>query len=94
MSYFGMSKRLYADRKAPDGGFACGWRKVRKGGRVKCGGAWYAAKELEVIPGELVHVQIGEYWGSYIVVQRGAVSCMGFFCTANETTKHTRGDER
>ena len=76
------SERLYADRKAPDGGIANGWRKVKKGGRVKIGGAWYAHESLKAIVGELVNVQIGEYWGSYVLVSRGVIGCMEHFCKA------------
>lgn len=78
------SERLYADRKAPDGGFASGWRIVKKGGRIKCAGHWYANERLKELEGELVSVMMGEYWESWIVVSRGVVGCSSWFCNAGQ----------
>ena len=72
----------YCDRRAPDGGLSSGWRRVRRGGSVKFAGAYYSAPELARIVGELVSVNMGEYWGSYVIVSRGAVGCNGYFCRA------------
>lgn len=76
------SERLYADRNAPDGIIAGGWRIVKKGGRIKFGGSWYEHESLKAIKGELVYVHMGEYWGTYIQVYRGVFSCTKWFCNA------------
>jgi hypothetical protein len=77
------NERLYADHFCADGVISSGWRKVKKGGRIKFGGAWYANEKLRDIEGELVHIQMGEYWQSYVIVHRGVIGCMGWFCTAD-----------
>lgn len=83
MSHFGMSKRMYADRRAPDGLLAVGWRRVKKGGRVKFAGAYYAHPKLADIVGELVNVQMADYWCQDVYIFRGAIGCTGFFCEAH-----------
>ena len=84
------SERLYADSRAPDGVFASGWRRVRKGGRVKAAGYWYQSDALKEIVGELIHVQIGDYWMGDILVSRGVVGCQDWFCNAEvEITAET-----
>jgi hypothetical protein len=78
-------KGPYADRYCADGVISSGWRVVRKAGRIKFGGAWYEADSLCGLTGELVLVQMGEYWGSYVLVFRGAVGCIGYHCRATPT---------
>lgn len=82
LSYFNMSRRLYADRKAPDGGIASGWRFIKKGGRIKFGGSYFEHPTLIPLVGEYVYVHMGEYWASYVDVYRGAFGATGFFCKA------------
>ena len=55
------------DIRAPDGLFYAGWRMVRKGGRVKAGGAWYKSDRLLPFVGREIWVAIGEYWGGWIL---------------------------
>ena len=68
---------------APDGVIAIGWRRVKKGGRVKFGGTYYASPRLAEIVGELVCVSMGDYWQGYVLIERGAIGCQGWFCNAN-----------
>jgi len=82
MSYWNMSKRLYADRKAPDGIVSSGWRTVKKGGRVKIGGAYYSSDLLAAIVGEYVQVFIAEYWMTSVRVHRGVSGCSDYYCDA------------
>lgn len=82
MSYFGMSKRMYADRRAPDGVIATGWRTVRKGGRVKFASCWYEADELKEIVGEYVWVDANDYWLQEVLIHRGRIGCLVFLCKA------------
>lgn len=77
-----MRRNPYGDRKAPDGVIATGWRYVKKGGRVKIGGAYYADEKLVDIVGEYVHVAMNDYWQQDVVICRGAIGCMGFYCDA------------
>jgi hypothetical protein len=72
----------YRDRRAPDGLFANGWRYVRKGGRVKVAGAWYAHEKLKEIVGEYVMVFMGDYWMGEVQIHRGACGCHGWYCNA------------
>jgi|CXWL01.1.fsa_nt_gi hypothetical protein len=77
-----MSKRLYADRRALDGGLASGWRYVKKGGKVKFGGAYYTNPKLCKIVGEYVFITNVDYWGQDVEIHRGAFGCSGWFCKA------------
>ncbi len=86
MSYWGMSKRAYADRKCGDGIICSGWRKVRDRG-VKFGAAWYWQDSLKEIKGELVHVTMNDYWQTEVMIQRGALGCTGFYCNAKIVLK-------
>lgn len=88
-----LSERLYADRKCADGMLASGWRKVKKGGRVKFAGSWYSDPKLAEIVGELVNVAMGEYWCSFVYVSRGAIGCVGWFCNANSEEKEPHRSE-
>lgn len=86
-SYWGMSKRLYADRKSPDGIVSHGWRYVRKRG-VKFGGAWYTSDKLkEISVGEYVNVGMSDYWRTEVDIQRGAYGALSWFCKANAVLK-------
>jgi hypothetical protein len=82
-----MRNNFYNDRRCADGVFASGWRYVKKGGRVKVAGTWYADEKLKEIVGEFVHVQMGEYWMSHVQISRGAMGCMGWFCNAKTEEK-------
>jgi len=81
-------KNPYGDRRAPDGDFAHGWRWVRKGGRVKVAGLWYTAPKLGEIVGEYVKVSMNDYWRSEVIIERGAIGCVGFFCYAKPESEH------
>lgn len=78
-----MSKRIYADRYCADGVISDGWRRVKQGGKVKIGGYYYANEKLAELTGELVHVQVGEYHQTYVLISRGRIGCMDYFCRAN-----------
>lgn len=85
-SYSQMSRRLYADRFAGDGVIASGWRYVKKGvkkgGRIKFGGAYYEHESLKPLAKEYVYVHMGDYWQGHVQVFRGAFGATGFFCNA------------
>lgn len=72
----------YADRYCADKVISDGWRYVKEGGCVKIGGFWYESNNLKSIVGEYVHVQMGDYDQSYVLISRGAIGCMGWFCNA------------
>lgn len=72
----------YADRKAPDGVFSDGWRKVRRGGRIKCAGQWFESRALIPFVGDLVHVQVDDYWMQSVVVSVGRIGCAKYLCHA------------
>lgn len=55
-------QRLFDDTRAPDGIVAGGFRRIRKGGRVKFGGDWWTATELEPFVGMWVELGGGDYW--------------------------------
>ena len=78
-----MRRDPYSDSRCADGVFADGWRRVKRGGRIKAGGMWYSADQLEEIVGELVHVFMGEYWQGHITVHRGRIGCQGYYCRAD-----------
>ncbi len=91
MSYFNMSKRLYSDRKAPDGVISHGWRYVRKRG-VKFGGSWYTSENLKKIPlGEYVEVSMYGYWMTEVSISRGVYGAMAWFCYATAITEKKHG---
>ena len=79
-----MSKRndFYKDRFASDGVISCGWRIVRRGGRIKVAGVWWSSSKLDPLAGELVHFQVYDYWMEKLLISRGAVGCRGYFCDA------------
>lgn len=87
-----MKRNLYADTRALDGGLSTGWRRVKKGGRIKFAGTWFYAPELDGIKGTLVSVSMGEYWESFIVVQRGVIGCLGWLCRAYPKRDERGGD--
>jgi hypothetical protein len=68
-------KNLYADRRAPDGVFANGWRRVRSGGMV----------------GDLVYVEMNDYWMQEIIIHAGRVGCTGFLCRAKPAPVAEKG---
>lgn len=78
-----MRRDPYRDHRCADGIFESGWRRVKSGGRIKAAGSWYVHDKLKEIVGELVHIHMGDYWMSYIIVERGAIGCCGWYCTAN-----------
>lgn len=77
----------YADRKCADGVFCDGWRKVKKGGKVKAAGVYYEHDSLKGIEGELVHVQMHGYWMEEVLISRGAIGCKGALCVAKAIEK-------
>lgn len=87
MSYWNFNKRLYADRRCADGLFSSGWRKVKKGGRIKAAGNWYQNDRLKEIEGELVHVMMNCYWLSEIIVSRGVIGCSEWYCNAKNESQ-------
>lgn len=72
----------YRDSFAPDGIIACGWRYVKKDGRVKIGGFYFKDAKLNTIIGEYVHVQFNDYWQTEVSIFRGVLGCMSFYCDA------------
>lgn len=60
-----------------------GWRRVKKGGKVKFGGSYYKASQLESIVGQLVWVHMGDYWMSHVEIHRGVIGCSEWYCKAN-----------
>ena len=71
MTFYGESRRmarLNADKKAWDGLFYAGWRKVRAGGRIKAAGCWYQDDQLLPFISKKVYVRMNDYWQTEILV--------------------------
>lgn len=82
-SYRDRKNRGYQDRFAADGIICSGWRYVRKGGIVLFGGSRYHHPKLKEIIGELVRVDMADYWQNDVYIYRGVIGCTGFYCEAH-----------
>lgn len=80
--YINYQKRLYQDVRAPDGVLASGWRRVRQGGLIKFGKAYYYHEDLEGLEGELIHVYMVDCEMLHAWVERGVFGCSFHFCVA------------
>lgn len=50
------------DQYCPDRVICSGWRKVRKGGRVKFAASWWKHDKLKDYEGKYVYITPNEYW--------------------------------
>jgi len=60
------------DQRAPeDGVLVSGWRKVRKGGRVKFDKEYWTHDDLKPFVDKNVWVCFCDYWGTFVRVYQG-----------------------